>query len=285
MNESSNLRQLLLAYKLGELPSAERSELEERMVNDETFSDQLEEAEYDLIDDYRAHRLSTLERSRVEKAFSREQLMRALPAATPQLQRRSAAQPIQRQNTSHSTSAWPRLWLPMAATALVLLAATSWFVGSRHLRQHKDNYAAATSGTAHFPAAPANNTASLHTLPNAAATAVLLLGTEVTRGTPAAKLQLPPAVTTLRVQWMVPQQENETAFCLSVAKNGKVLKAVTQHGGLHDVGGSRVAEFLLAAQDIPRQKNDARYLFIVSSAASRHEVIGEYPVAVQEKNN
>lgn len=280
MNDSSDLRQLLLAYKLGELPSAERSELEERMFNDEAFSDRLEEAEYDLIDDYRAHRLSTAERPRVEKAFSREQLMCALPPATSPLQP-SANVPL-------STSAWPRLRLPLAAAVLVLLAATSWFLVSRHVQERESNYVAATSGATHAPASPpvvpGNNTPSSHTLPNPAATAVLLLGPEITRGAPTIELQLSPAVTTLRVQWVVPPQQSGTTFCLSVTKNGKVLKTVTQHGSLQNVGGSHVAEFLLDAPNIAKQQKDARYLFVVSTAV-HHEVAGEYAVSVSQKNN
>src|ERR1700679_3813339 len=293
MNDFSDLRQQLLAYKLGEPPTAERSELEERMIDDEAFSDCLEEAEYDLIDDYRAYRLSTAERSRVEKAFSREEPLRALPADTFPVQRRpesqAAHQPVQQPNVSLSTSAWPRLRLPLAATVLVLLAATSWFLVSRHLQKREGNYVAATSGAAHAPASPpsvpGNITPSSHTLPDRAAIAVLLLGPEITRGAPTVDLQLSPAVTTLRVQWVVPQQESGTAFCLSVTKNGKVLKTVTQHGGLQDVGGSRVAEFLLDAADIARQRKDARYLFVVSAAASHREVAEEYSVSVSKKNN
>jgi hypothetical protein len=277
MNDSSDLRQLLLAYKLGELPTAERSELEERMFNDETFSDRLEEAEYDLIDDYRAHRLSTADRPRVEKSFSREQLMRALPPAASPLQPSS--------NFSLSTSAWPRFRLPLAAAALVMLTATSWFLVSRHVRERESNHVAVTHAPASPPAASGDNTPTSHTLPNSAATAVLLLGPEITRGAPTVELQLSPAVTTLRVQWVVPPQESGAAFHLSVTKNGKVLKTVRQHGALQDVGGSRVAEFLLDAPDMSRQKKDAHYLFVVSAAVSHRDVVGEYSVSVQEKNN
>ena len=206
MNDSSDLRQLLLAYNLGELPSAERSELEERMFNDEVFSDRLEEAEYDLIDDYRAHRLRTADRPRIEKVFSREQLMRALLPATSPIQRhpesRAAHQPIQQPaNVSLSTSAWPRFRLPLAAAVLGLLAATSWLLVSRHVQERASNYVAATSGTnapASPPAVSGNNTPSSHTLPNPAATAVLLLGPEITRGAPTVELQLSPEVSALR---------------------------------------------------------------------------------------
>ena len=294
MNDSSDLRQLLLAYKLGELPTAERSELEERMFNDETFSDRLEEAEYDLIDDYRAHRLSTADRPRVEKSFSREQLMRALPPATSpthhRLQSRAVHQSLQQPpNVSLSASAWPRLRLSLAAAVLVLLAATSWFLVSRHVQERASNYVAATSAATGAPASPPvaaeSGAPSAYPLPNPAATAVLLLGPEVTRGAPTVDLQLSPAVTTLRVQWVVPQQERGTAFCLSVTKNGKALRTVAQQGGLQNIGGSRVAEFLLDAPDMSRQKKDARYLFVVSAAVSPRDVVGEYAVSVQEKNN
>jgi hypothetical protein len=276
MNDSPDLRQLLLAYKLGELPSAERSALEERMFNDEAFSDRLEEAEYDLIDDYRAHRLSTAERPRVEKAFSREQLMCALPPATSPLQP-SANVPL-------STSAWPRFRLPLAAAVLVLLTATSWFLVSRHMQERESNYVAATHAPASPPVVPGNSTPSSHTLPNPAATAVLLLGPEITRGAPTVELQLSPAVTTLRVQWVVPPQQSGTTFCLSVTKNGKVLKTIAQHGSLQNVGDSHMAEFLLDAPNIAKQQKDARYLFVVSTAV-HHEVAGEYAVSVSQKNN
>lgn len=87
------------------------------------------------------------------------------------------------------------------------------------------------------------------------------------------------------MQWMVPQQESGTTFCLSVTNNGKVLKTVTQHGSLQDVGGSRVAEFLLDVPGLAKQRKDAHYLFVVSAAASHSEVIGEYSVSISQKNN
>ena len=74
MNGFTDLRQLLLAYKLGELSPEDREQLDERIICDQDFSDQIAEAAYDVLDDYRAGRLARAERRRVEKAFSRAEL-------------------------------------------------------------------------------------------------------------------------------------------------------------------------------------------------------------------
>ena len=74
MKGFTDLRQLLLAYKLGELSPEDREQLDERIICDQEFSDQIAEAAYDLLDDYRAGRLARALRRRVEKAFSPAEL-------------------------------------------------------------------------------------------------------------------------------------------------------------------------------------------------------------------
>ena len=74
MKGPTDLRQLLLAYKLGQLSPKDREELDERIICDQDFSDQIAEAAYDVVDDYRAGRLERAERRRVEKAFPRAEL-------------------------------------------------------------------------------------------------------------------------------------------------------------------------------------------------------------------
>lgn len=104
MNEADNPRSVLLAYLLGELPPGVRERLEERVLSDQDFSDQLQEAEYDLIDDYHAARLRHSERRRVEKAFPRERLIELSAPYTGRIENQEGA--FTKNAGSRSTQWW-----------------------------------------------------------------------------------------------------------------------------------------------------------------------------------
>ena len=76
MKDSADLREILLAYRLGKVSRRERQALDARIIGDGEWSDRLADVEYDLLDDYRGGRLTATDRNRVERAFLPGELTR-----------------------------------------------------------------------------------------------------------------------------------------------------------------------------------------------------------------
>lgn len=282
MNESPDARQLILAYRLRELSPDDRREIEERMLVDQAFSDQLQEAEYDLIDDYHALRLSPAERRRVRAAFSREQLSVGPLSALQPRPSRSALRPWLR-----SQSAW-RFRLAVAAAILVFFTATGWLAVSRYFRAPAVLRSAAPATPAPPFAAPgetASPPASAHAASQAQdnTTALLLLVADVTRGAEGALLELHPFTRVVRVQWTVPPGISAQRFSLTVAQSGKILARVQQHEALQTVGNTRVAEFRVDASTFAGVRSDPHFLLLVSMNGSSGSLEAEYPVFVSRR--
>jgi hypothetical protein len=69
MAESPDLRMLLLAYLLDEMPDDERERVDHQMLVDDDYSAALKEAEFDLLDAYEAGELTGEQRDRVYLAL------------------------------------------------------------------------------------------------------------------------------------------------------------------------------------------------------------------------
>lgn len=95
-------------YFLGKLPQAERERLELRAFEEDSFEDLMQEAEYDLLDQWARGGLSKGEKSIVERRFSAEKLSLALALANRQKKPRWLSQPA-------------LLWAGIAAGLAVLL--------------------------------------------------------------------------------------------------------------------------------------------------------------------
>lgn len=139
MNESSDLRKLLLAYRLGELSRDEREALDERIIGDRELSDRLAEAEYDLLDDYRAGRLAVAERSCVKRGFLPSERTRMTLGAEPE----AAVSP--------ATHGGRSMWLALA-TAAALLLVTGVVLFTTHFRNSRGPASIAHSGAGASPA-------------------------------------------------------------------------------------------------------------------------------------
>ena len=274
MKDFADLRLLLLAYKLGELSPEDREQLDERIICDQDFSDQIAEAEYDLLDDYCAGRLARAERRRVERAFSHEEL------------RGGSVRSVQRLGTTARArgAALRRLSLGIASLALASAGLLLFFI---HL--HKAPPAAASrpaqgagpqvSSATPVPSAGSGSTPSAqganHLL------AVLLLQPAIARGGTSSVLELAPSTQVVRVQWVVPDGVTARAFTLSVTREGVILKTIAQRRNLQKIGGDLIAEFDLAPGVFAKSREDARFLFIVYTDDAQHTAVGEYPVIVR----
>jgi len=277
MKTSSNDRELYLAYRLGELPPAERDTMEGRILTDNEFSNRMQEAEYDLLDDYRAGRLNSAVRLQVERAFFRDELRQPLPFAS-------------RTNGQHaivSSRPAPRFSLAFrfacAVAALVLIAVAGWVL-TVHLH----------SGTA-FPAHAARTSPAPSSLPQDSSkpstptavssshlpgeTAVLLLAPAVTRGGLSAQLELRPTTRTVLVQWLVPSDLAGCTFSLLVQRNGKEVALVPASNVQH-VGGSDVEGFSLPRTVFSAVGPHVHYVFLVRKSGMAPATEAEFTVRV-----
>ncbi|HEX4039919.1 MAG TPA: hypothetical protein VHX37_17825 [Acidobacteriaceae bacterium] len=270
MNDSPNARQVLLAYLLGKLAPEERSALEERMLAESDFSDQMQEAEYDLIDDYHAGRLEPAERRRAEAALTPERLSRSAP---PFSGRRDGEVP--RRSESRAWLRWSA-----AAVALAVLGFAGWSLVALHRARNLPHVVARTrpegsSGGGNGPTAPGSG--------NGNSTAVLLLASDVTRGPGGLSLDLHPSTSTVIVQWVVPPQTGARSFQLSVTKEGKVLGVEAQDGGVKTISGHQVAEFRVDPAVFAVSGAAAHCLLLIRSGEAGSPVVAEFSVVVSHR--
>jgi len=276
MNDSADLRQLLLAYKLGELSLEDREQLDERIIDDQVFSDRIAEAAYDVLDDYRAGRLVRAQRRRVEKAFSQAEL-------------RSSSV---RESDLPKAPALARLrWFPLGIASLACLSMGLLLLFIHlHKVQVPPPISAANSTqtpgpqtSSATPVAPSNYGSSTVKQSSNQLQAVLLLHPGVARSGSSSVLELNPSAQMVRVQWVVPDGVTVHAFTLSVTREGVILKTIAQRRNLRRIGSNLVAEFDVAPGVFAKSREDARFLFIVCADDAPHNAVGEYPVIVHAK--
>ena len=282
MNEADNPRSVLLAYLLGELPPGVRERLEERVLSDQDFSDQLQEAEYDLIDDYHAARLRHSERRRVEKAFPRERLIELSAPYTGRIENQEGAFT---KNAGSRSTQWlgARLFLASAILAVVVVASLSSYL---YLRSRTSRLVAAQRTTAERQSPPSipSGKGAPQSQPGSladerAATATLVLFGDAVRGAISSTLELHPDTRTVTVQWVVPPGNSETAFQLSIVHDNSPVIAVKQTG-IQQMDGRRVVEFPLKPSDFAMRSSEAHDLFVIRTGAAGHAIEGEYSVLV-----
>jgi hypothetical protein len=276
MNQSPDLRQLLLAYKLGELPAAQRAELDLRLLADAEFSDCLQEAEHDLLADFHAARLSSSDQRRVQHAFTPAQLAQARAfmhavgvPATDALPRRTMP-----------TLSY-RVWGIAAAAMLLVAAGATIVLLHRTTPPPPISQPAPSVGTRSQPPAHSSPAVPFPGRPQPSSSALLLLGATTTRDTGAAHLQLSSTVTVLRVQWVVPDDNAAQSFHLSVTQNGHMLATAPQSGRLGIIGGRRVAEFSLNAASLAAYPSQGDLLFSFFTDATLPALAAQYPVRLK----
>jgi hypothetical protein len=268
MNDSSTSRQLLLAYLLGELTPEERRATEERMLADTDFSDQLRQAEFDLIDDYRAGRLDPAERLRAEAALTPEQRSSPQAHAAPVTKRRPASPAFRLRDRG----SW--LYWPAAAVSLAILVFCGWLFVSLHRPDNRPPAVARTgpgvsSGHGSLPAAPVSED-----------TAVLLLVSDVTRGPDGLSLDLHSSTRKVIVQWIVPPNAASRNFQLSVTKNGKVLDSEPQEEELKNISGHQIAEFHVDPNVFRSKDSQSHFLLLITAKNAHSPTAAEFSVNV-----
>jgi hypothetical protein len=277
MKTFSNDRELYLAYRLGELSQAERDPIEDRMLRDSEFSDRMQEAEYDLLDDYRAGRLNSVVRLQVERAFNRDELTQPWTFAL-------------RRNGKHASvpsRPAPRFSLAFrfacAVTALLLIAVAGWVLAVRlhsvtvFPTQAARTTPAPSSSPQGSSTSPTPTAGSSSHLPGE--TAVLLLAPAVTRGGPSSQLELHTATRTVMVQWLVPSDLAGYTFSLLVQQNGKEVALVPASNVQH-IGGSDVEEFSLPRAAFSAVGPHVHYAFFIRKSGIAPATEAEFDVRV-----
>jgi hypothetical protein len=260
MNESSNLRELLLKYRANELDDAERERIDVRMMSDPEFSDALQEAEYDLLDAYAAGELSSEDRARVERAFSPEQrltpiTMTKVDSTAPAQHARVLVMPKRVMPPSRRRG-WVVPLTIAAGLVIALLLAVSW---------RRNQVAVPAREIANRPAVPELHRAPEVSAPTASAKpqsvdprkavglseiATVLLPS-VQRSNAASTLHLTATTKTVRFTWPVAADGGGSAYALEVASDAG--ESLCRARGLSEASGKqgRLVTFTCNASKIP----------------------------------
>lgn len=266
INKSDNSRALLLSYLLGELALDDREEIERKMLTDQEFSDEIQEAEYDLMEDYHHGRLTKDERSRAEAAFGRRQLVR-------RVRMNRMNRPAGAQGTS---AGWGRR-LSLVATAMLLVALSGWFAAS-HLWRKPEQSRSLEQAPSNVPGAGVTSPeVTKHGIASSEKVVLLLSG--VSRGVAGDTLRMHDATKDVLVQWVVPRSLRQNRFVLELQRGGETLTTVAQAGPLKSMDGSSIAEFHLPAARF-RRGAPSHVLVLIREASGKGAVVEEFPVRV-----
>lgn len=286
MNVPNEFQQLLLRYRLDELPPDERSAVDNSLIVDQEFSDSLQEAQYDLIDAYVVGQLPVEVRRRVEQAmFCNHDGQSALSMARAMQDRRrllgeSADGGIFRAK-QHHTAPPPAsrsariifLTSSVAACILLLLVILRLHQSPlRHEAQEPPNVsppkalASANAGASATQAPMAAGRLPIPKTSSASAARPVIRPSDVlavampistVRGAEVIDIVLHPGTRQVEVQWPIPSDSSATAYSLEIASDKSGITLVPQHGSLDSIDNLRLANFLLPAEKLP----DGRYLF------------------------
>jgi len=274
MTHSPNSRALLLAYLLNELSSEERLSVEERMLTDQNFSDELQEAEFDLIDEFHAGTLTPAEGRRVEAALPADRLEGPLGA-------KSRTQTRADGTIAHRSmrAAWPRRFA-FAGAAAAALTVLIWPLGRRLARSLPSQ-----PGTlqASLPKTPVPSTRVASSDAQDSATAVLLLTPDVSRGDHTPELRLLPSTQSVLVQWVLPAGTSSGPFMLTVNEGSTNVLTVHQGGSLRSIEGQRLAVFEVARSAWPNNPVSTHLLLTIRNEAPPNALQGEFQIRLSSK--
>lgn len=284
MNVPNEFQQLLLRYRLDELPPDERSAVDNSLIVDQEFSDSLQEAQYDLIDAYVVGQLPVEVRRRVEQAmFCNHDGQSALSMARAMQDRRrllgaSADGGIFRAKQHHTaptpaSSSARIIFLTSSLAACILLLLVVFRLHQSPLRyeaQEPPNVsppkavASANAGATQVPTAtgrlpiPKTNSASAaRTVVRPSDVLAVAMPISAVRGADVIDILLRPGTRQVEVQWPIPSDSSATTYSLEIASDKSGITLVPQHGSLDSIDNLHLANFLLPAEKLP----DGRYLF------------------------
>lgn len=267
MNDAAEARRVLLAYLLGELPEEERRAIDERVLSDQDFSDELREAQFDLIEDYHAGRLSSQERRRADAAFSAERL-RQEPSLARASALSSALQPRVAGKVPHPWLRWS-----VAAGMLVLCVVGGWFLVSHFALERR-------SLTARDSVSPADAGKPVAAPASGGTTAVVLLAADAMRGAGSPTLELRPSTRSILVQWVVPAGTGAERFSLSVGEGHGILATVRQDGDRQSIDGHEVVSFRLDRSSLAAATPGSQLLMLIRSTDPSRPSEAEFTVSL-----
>lgn len=243
-------RQHLLRYLGGELSPHETAEWDARLLSDDVFLDQLEEAWSDALDAYAAGELGLQQRELVERILRQAPTQTSrLQVARAMLRERQISNPDAR--AAAKSSGRGLFWRASLAVICVAIAVAAIFY-LRSNSQTKNpltgtqNMApSALPGPKDHPAQPSQSASSSQPA------FALLLGTGVERGSSSIRtVTLPHGLQAITVQILLPAQELSTRFEVQVIAPPQ--SAVETVSGLvaRKMFSHRLVEFTLPARDL-----------------------------------
>lgn len=271
ISKSDNPRTRLLAYLMGALSLDDRNEIERKMLSDQEFSDEMKEAEYDLIEDYHHGRLTPEEHSRTETAFGRRRLAECAP-----VHRRSPAAGLQGDGIRRAKR------LSLIAAAMLVVVISGWFAVS-HLWRKPEPSQGPVQASLKLPESKSSSPGAEPTASRRDQTAVLLLLSGASRGVAENTLQLHQATKNILVQWVVPNGLKESRFVLVLKQGRRTLATAQQTGPLKRTDGSSIAEFQLPAAKL-QTESQFQALLLIRSAHANDRVLEELPIRVMRES-
>jgi anti-sigma-K factor RskA len=239
-DSEEGLRASFLQYIMGRLPEPERTRFEERLLEDQDFSDAAAACEQGLIDGYAMRRLDAEETRTVglwieasPNRVERVAMARALLQATP---RKGAGR--------------TGIGFALAAAACLLAAATLYLVNARTLRQGQvPAHSAANTAPPQSEASP--NTAKVHI--DTAKPDVILVAAERTRGEQKTAVYQVHRQSPIQLQVLLPGEKAGSGYQVRVATLANRSSPLLQQNGLEaqSVAGQLYLTITLPAGSLP----------------------------------
>ena len=303
MTDSTDFRELLLAYLLDELPANERERVDQQMLVDDDYSTALKEAEYDLLDSYAAAELTSEQRDRVYMALIAQNASGARSRES-QILPHDSAESVSVGMTAASTLKmrpkralrWVWIGLAAALTLAAGLTASLEYRTRQRYEGHGGREAARGSGQAkpadHATVAAGTSQtavqakqadpASPPVRPLLDAAALTLVLPETTRGSSGLTAKLLPETRFLRVEWpgaSALSSADRDSLRLQVADEQRILTIVPSARRAKSAHGSAVFQVPV------KSLMPGSYLFRVVGAADAHraetlQVYAENAIAV-----
>lgn len=301
MADSTDFRELLLAYRLDELTAEERELADRRMIMDDDYSEALKDAEYDLLDAYAAGELTGEHRDRVYRALVDPATFTDSPQAATSRQRDATElrRDLRIAAEGTGTRMRPRWRWALASAAAALFAAgltvsleyraqqertaqtASQAISAMQMAKSGDQAPGIANPQSEAQLASRGGTgASTKAHPALDAEVLTVVLPETTRGSSGLVIKLPPQTQLLRVEWPqsseLPPKEAK-ALRLEIADEEKVV-ATAPSSRRTDSGGLDSAVFEIPVKSLA----SGSYLFRVVGPAKSgpQQVFAEDSVTV-----
>ncbi len=248
---STEDRNGLRQYLLGQLAEDQQESLEKRLLNDDEFFEELEIAEDELVDDHLADELSPDQEQRFEQVFLCSPERRGKLKFARALKRHASVSPVPLSLTDRIRLAWASqtalLRIATVAAVVIVMIGAFWFVRPRL-----------------YP-------------PQTFTTLALTISTgNRAEGAPATKVKLPLAVERLRLQLQLPEPGSVAVRyrvdLLSENGDTKSLEVVSQDQGtvVVEIPVSRLTRGQYALN-----------VFVIKADGSEERIRGSYLLTVE----